>query len=241
MVASAVLEVPGDVPPTSLLVVCDQRPAAASAASPPFGGFVLAERLARQQSWGTLSVELATGGDATCSRRALDDVSSVVEGASARTGGPKLWLAGFGEAGALCVCLAAEDPRVRGLALFGAPADLSDYMLAPPEDSPSPRAGSLTEKAEPRGTRRAVGDAGAVAYDDHLHPLEEMSKIPPRPVLVVHGSEDDVVSLLDPRALVDAADFHAELRILQGAGHVLRHDPRALAVLLGWLERNGRA
>ena len=28
-----------------------------------------------------------------------------------------------------------------------------------------------------------------------------------------------------------------ELRLVNGAGHRLRHDPRAVAVLLGWLER----
>jgi len=27
------------------------------------------------------------------------------------------------------------------------------------------------------------------------------------------------------------------LRIIPGAGHELRHDPRAIAVLLGWLSR----
>jgi len=29
----------------------------------------------------------------------------------------------------------------------------------------------------------------------------------------------------------------AELRVITGAGHRLRHDPRAVAVLLGWLDR----
>ena len=29
----------------------------------------------------------------------------------------------------------------------------------------------------------------------------------------------------------------AELRLIPGAGHRLRHDPRAVAVLLGWLDR----
>jgi putative redox protein len=35
------------------------------------------------------------------------------------------------------------------------------------------------------------------------------------------------------------ADAHgsAELRVFDGAGHRLRHDPRAIAVLLGWLDR----
>jgi putative redox protein len=29
----------------------------------------------------------------------------------------------------------------------------------------------------------------------------------------------------------------AELSLFVGAGHRLRHDPRAMAVLLGWLDR----
>jgi putative redox protein len=33
------------------------------------------------------------------------------------------------------------------------------------------------------------------------------------------------------------AHGHAELRIVPGAAHDLRHDPRAVAVLLGWLDR----
>jgi putative redox protein len=32
------------------------------------------------------------------------------------------------------------------------------------------------------------------------------------------------------------AHGHAELRIIDGAGHQLRYDPRAVAVLLGWLD-----
>jgi putative redox protein len=62
------------------------------------------------------------------------------------------------------------------------------------------------------------------------------SKLAPRPLLLIQGSDDDQVPALDARAL---ADWHgtAELRIITGAGHRLRHDPRAIAVLMGWLER----
>ena len=56
------------------------------------------------------------------------------------------------------------------------------------------------------------------------------------PLLVVHGSEDHLVPHFDARALADA-QRSAELRIISGGGHVLRHDPRAVAVLLGWLGR----
>jgi excisionase family DNA binding protein len=68
-------------------------------------------------------------------------------------------------------------------------------------------------------------------------PLSLIGKIPPRPVLIVHGAADDVVDIMDARALADAADGKVELRVVAGAGHALRHDPRAIAVLLGWLER----
>ncbi|HSH60797.1 MAG TPA: prolyl oligopeptidase family serine peptidase, partial [Acidimicrobiales bacterium] len=69
-----------------------------------------------------------------------------------------------------------------------------------------------------------------------IRPAVLVSKVPPRPVLVVHGSEDDTVPVSDARALADATEGEAELRVITGAGHRLRHDPRAIAVLLGWLE-----
>ena len=62
-------------------------------------------------------------------------------------------------------------------------------------------------------------------------------KLPPRPFLVLHGSADDVVPVGDARLLADAARGSSELRIVHAAGHGLRHDPRAIAALLGWLDR----
>ena len=57
-----------------------------------------------------------------------------------------------------------------------------------------------------------------------------------RSLLVLHGSDDETVPVFDARVLADA-HAGADLRIISGAGHHLRHDPRAVAVLLGWLER----
>jgi uncharacterized protein len=58
----------------------------------------------------------------------------------------------------------------------------------------------------------------------------------PRPLLVLHGSDDEVVPVFDARVIADAHG-EAELRIVEGGAHQLRHDPRAVAVLLGWLDR----
>ncbi|HZN13179.1 MAG TPA: alpha/beta family hydrolase [Acidimicrobiales bacterium] len=91
---------------------------------------------------------------------------------------------------------------------------------------------------------RGVASFGAPAeFDDWsttpgaLWPLQSISKVPPRPVLLVHGDADELVPVADARALADAAGGEVELRILAGGGHALRYDPRATAVLEGWLDR----
>lgn len=63
-----------------------------------------------------------------------------------------------------------------------------------------------------------------------------MAQVSPRPVLVVHGTDDESVPQFDARVLADAHG-HAEMRMIDGASHALRHDPRAMAILLGWLDR----
>ena len=80
------------------------------------------------------------------------------------------------------------------------------------------------------------------AFDGWARELKEVRavafapRMSPRPLMVLHGSDDDLVPVFDARVLVDAHG-EAELRIMNGAGHRLRHDPRAVAILLGWLGR----
>ena len=61
-------------------------------------------------------------------------------------------------------------------------------------------------------------------------------RLAPRPLLVLHGSDDDVAPLDDARILAEAHGS-AELRVVLTAGRRIRHDPRAIASLLGWLDR----
>jgi fermentation-respiration switch protein FrsA (DUF1100 family) len=70
-----------------------------------------------------------------------------------------------------------------------------------------------------------------------LDPLEAIALMPPRRLLLVHGDDDVEVPSTDARELLAAAGGHAELRIIQGAGHQMRADPRMVATLLGWLDR----
>ena len=66
---------------------------------------------------------------------------------------------------------------------------------------------------------------------------EVMGQLKSRPLLVIHGQDDRLVPMFDARAIADAHGS-ADLRILEGGGHNLRYDPRTVALLFGWLDRN---
>lgn len=141
-----------------------------------------------------------------------------------------VWLAGFATGGALAICAAGEDDRVRGVAAVSAPADFADWAAEPRRFvEECRRVGVL--KHEPESPEAFVRELR------ELRPLALVGKIPPRPLLLLHGSGDVVVPVTDARVLADAAEGEAELRIVTSGGHGLRHDPRAVAILLGWLDR----
>ena len=58
-------------------------------------------------------------------------------------------------------------------------------------------------------------------------------------LLLGHGTDDELVPPLDARVIA-GRHGSADLRMIAGAGHPLRHDPRAIATLLGWLDRQRR-
>lgn len=56
------------------------------------------------------------------------------------------------------------------------------------------------------------------------------------PLLVVHGTADEVVPVNHANRIADRAR-KAELKIIEGAEHQLRRDERAVATVLDWLDR----
>jgi uncharacterized protein len=194
----------------------------------------LAEHLANESGWliatGTLSgVGGSTGTfSATQWREDLTRILDRVERSERQ-----ISLAAFGFGGALALAVAASDERVRGVATFAAPAHLDAWCGAETEFRRTVQvagvAGDESDLLEASELRRDV-----MAID----PLGAISLIPPRRLLVGHGTEDLEVPVSDARDLLAAADGRGELRLIQGAGHQLRADPRMVATLLGWLDRH---
>ncbi len=196
----------------------------------------LAERLAADTGWVVLTFNFrGTGtseGDFSLAGW-LDDLRAAIDHLLAAGGVSDVWLAGSGTGGALALCEAGEDERVRGVAAFSARADFADWARHPE---------ALLAHARSIGV---IGHADFPADFEswarelrEIRPTALIAKIPPRPVLLVHGADDVVVPLDDARVLTDAAGDAVELRVLSEAGHRLRHDPRAIAIILGWMERH---
>lgn len=194
----------------------------------------LADRIGNEMGWIAMALAFRGCGDSEGSfslRGWLDDLLAAVAHLEAEEDVAGVWLVGFGTGGALSICAAAQREQVRGVAALGAPADFDDWATHPRR---------LLEHAREVGMiREATFPTAFDAWSRELRDLRAVADAPrlsPRPLLVVHGSDDDLVPVFDARVLVDAHGA-AELRIIAGAGHRLRHDPRAVAVLLGWLDR----
>lgn len=75
---------------------------------------------------------------------------------------------------------------------------------------------------------------------DFVKPLDWVGRIPPRPLLIIHGTKDDVVHVSHARQLFEKAGKKAELFLIEGAEHRLRVDERAMEKAMEWLNVYGR-
>lgn len=165
----------------------------------------------------------------------MADIHAAVQHVRTTTRVSGVWLAGFGTGGALAVCAGADDPGIGGVAALAAPADFDDWASNPRR---------LFEHAREVGITTMVPSAAAIdGWSRELRSLKAVDsaqRLAPRSLLVLHGLDDDLVPDFDARVIADA-HTQAELRLLDGAGHRLRHDPRAMSILLGWLDRQRTA
>lgn len=194
----------------------------------------LMDRMANELGWAALTFTFrgcgSSEGDFSM-QGWVDDLRAAIDHLEAETNPNGIWLVGTNTGGALALSVAADDPRVRGCALLGARADFDDWAGQPRR---------FLEHAREIGAIRSPGFPKA--FDEwsrelrRFRPVDAARRFAPRPLLVMHGDEDESVPVADSRVLAEAHGS-AELRVIAGAGHRLRHDPRAIAVLLGWLDR----
>jgi putative redox protein len=231
---SAHLAEPGASGSTPGLVLCHGFPVRGRESPASGKSFPeLADRIAHEMGWTVLTINFRGCGRSEghfSMRGWQDDIHGAIDHVRS-VGTTSVWLAGFGTGAALCIAEAAENPEVAGVAAMATPADFEDWARNPRRLLLHSREVGVVkdEKFPPSFDRWA-------AEIRNLNPAAAVRELSDRPLLLLHGENDELVPSMDTRILADAHGT-AEMHIISGAGHELRHDPRAVAVLLGWLAR----
>jgi uncharacterized protein len=217
------------------LVICHGFPQGAGAGALSARSFPeLADRIATELGWQVLVFTFRGCGESDGNfsfHGWLDDLLAAVAYMRAQTDVGDVWVAGFGTGGAMAISAAARDPEIRGVAAVSSPADFDDWANHPRRLLLHAReVGVIHDPNFPRSFDAWAREARTV------RPVNDVALMADRPLLLMHGSDDDAVPVFDARVLADAHG-DADLRIIDGGAHQLRHDPRAVAVLLGWLDR----
>ena len=225
----------GDRPPGVVLVHGFPSPQRPEAPSRTYHD--LSERICSELGWASLAVSLRGCGASQGQFSLLGWVADVGRAVDllAYEGCRAIWLIGSTTGGSIALLAACDDNRVRGVATVAARADFDDWAREPNRIiEHSRRVRAITDPHFPP----SVKDWSAELAENR--PVVAASRLTDRALLVLHGEADLQVPPSDARA-ISMAHGSAELRIISGGDHRLRHDPRALAILLGWLDRQTSA
>jgi dipeptidyl aminopeptidase/acylaminoacyl peptidase len=144
----------------------------------------------------------------------------------------RISLVGYSAGAAVSIYVAARDKRISAVAACACPAEftaisgpqpkytLEHYrqigIIRDPDFPPSPEEGI-------NGFRR-------------ISALRSVSDIAPRPLLLIHGTKDNVVPVDDSERLYEKAGEPRQIVIIEGAEHKLRRNEIAVETVINWLK-----
>lgn len=144
-----------------------------------------------------------------------------------------LALLGFSGGAAVAIYIAAQDNRISHVVSCASPAELD--LLGEDNNLRSiidhfHDIGAIQDKDFPPSAEEWCHDFNSVS------PVKYVASIAPRPLLLVHGSRDETVNISQAHRLYDKAGEPRQLAIIDGAGHRLRQNDDAMAVVIEWLK-----
>jgi putative redox protein len=145
----------------------------------------------------------------------------------------RLSLLGFSGGAAVSVYVASRDKRVSFIALCACPAE---FTFLTESGDPQPvidhfrRIGAIRDKDFPHSPQEWLNGFKQIS------PIKYIAGIAPRPLLLVHGNQDETVEVSAAYRLYAKTGEPKQIIIIDGAGHGLRQNEQAMSAVINWLK-----
>jgi fermentation-respiration switch protein FrsA (DUF1100 family) len=147
----------------------------------------------------------------------------------------KIFLMGFSGGAAVSIYYAAQDPRISYLITCASPAEFT-FCHHPQQIQVflehCRTIGIIRDRDFPPSLETWADGFKTIS------PKDWIKKISPRPLLIIHGEEDDLVKVDHAKILYAHALEPKELSILKGAGHRLRLVKEAMSLAKAWIQKH---
>jgi len=145
----------------------------------------------------------------------------------------RVFLMGFSGGAAVSIYVAAHRKEITALISCASPAEFRDLTTGKGME------GFLTHAREVGIIKDPNFPASLKDWKkgfQAVKPLNWIDRLPPRPLLIIHGTADEVVNVRHARNLYEKVRGKAELFLIEGGEHRLRVDTRAMKKAIEWLK-----
>ena len=146
----------------------------------------------------------------------------------------RIFLMGFSGGAAVSIYVAAHRKDVAALVSCASPAEFRDLITGKGLDDflvHAREAGIIRDLAFPPSRENWKKSFQTV------RPVDWIDKIPPRPLLIIHGTRDEVVNVSHAQRLFRKVKGRAEIFLIEDGEHRLRVDERAMEKAVKWLKK----
>ena len=165
----------------------------------------------------------------------IEELNAVLDFAMKEYKNPRIFLLGRSMGGAASLVTASRRSEIAGLALWATPNDLHATLKCAGQRELQPfKNGETLNLEDERGSITLTPD---FVSDLDNYDLQAMLKAwQKRPLLVIHGSEDETVNVEQAQRSFALAGRPKKLVIVNGADHSFtNHSNKAAEEVIGWL------
>lgn len=163
----------------------------------------------------------------------IDDLRAAVDWCTSRGMGP-VYTLGRSFGGTTAICHGARDTRVAGVCTWAAPASLVE-VFGPMADGPVDDEGEMYALAGPQGI--AYLRKGFFTDLEQYDVPALAGQLAPRPLLLIHGQNDNVVPPRDAELIYNGAREPKQLIPIPGGDHQLSNHYRLVwDICFQWLK-----